>query len=127
MESPRIFLVILIGFLSVGTVVKRKDGIEMTRTDPVAYAEKQKEEREGKKGPPAPSLKIYPKEKFLVEGPVEKGKEEVEEPPQPEEESLDWDTWFEEEEEPESESEEDFKDKGLADDTSDILAPHSLT
>lgn len=72
----RIFLILGMGFLSLGTVVKKKDPIQMTQTDPVGYQEKLKEEEGGKKGPPAPTLELFPKERFLIEGPVEKGKKE---------------------------------------------------
>jgi hypothetical protein len=58
-------------------VVQKKDGIQLTQTDPVAYQEKAKEEIEGKKGPPAPFLELFPKEKFLAEGPMEETKEEI--------------------------------------------------
>lgn len=70
----RVLFVIGLGFLLMGTVVKRKNAIQMTQTDPVSVQEKLKEDAEGKKGPPAPSLKLFPKERFLIEGPMEKGK-----------------------------------------------------
>ena len=71
--APLIFLLLGIAFLSVGTVVKKKDPILETQTGPISYSEKAKEQVEGKKGPPVPTLELYPKERFLVEGPVEKG------------------------------------------------------
>lgn len=61
-----------IGFLCTGTVVKRKNAIQMTQTDPVGVNEALKEQEEGKKGPPVPTLKLFPKERFLIEGPVNK-------------------------------------------------------
>jgi len=117
-----------IGFLSLGTVVKRKDAIELTKTDPIAYEQKKKEEAEGKKGPPVPALKLYPREKFQVEPPVgkEKEREETEKETGPEEEPLDWEEWFEEEEAPElgdaddegGEPDKRVKPEGSEDDTS---------
>lgn len=93
----RTFVVILVcgvAFFSLGTVVKKKDAIQLTQTDPIAYKDKVKEEAEGKKGPPAPTLELFPKEKFLVEGPVgELDKASL----TPEEEE--WELWLGEEEE----------------------------
>lgn len=73
-ESLFFFSVLAVAFLSLGTVIKKKDPVLETQTGPIGYAEKAKEEAEGKKGPPAPTLELYPKERFLAEGPVEKGK-----------------------------------------------------
>lgn len=73
-ESLFFFFVLAVAFLSLGTVVKKKDPVLETQTGPIGYAEKAKEEAEGKKGPPVPTLELYPKERFLAEGPVEKGK-----------------------------------------------------
>jgi len=88
-----IFLLVLgISLLSLGTVVQKKDGIQLTQTDPIAYVEKAKEEAEGKKGPPVPSLKLFPRERFLAEGPVD----ETEEAVSTEEEAL-FEFWEEEE------------------------------
>ena len=85
----RIFLLIALGLLSVGTVVKRKDAIRLTQTDPVSYKEKLKEEEAGKKGPPAPTLELFPKERFLAEGPVEKGKPAELQPEEAPDDTLD--------------------------------------
>lgn len=88
----RTFVAILvcgIALLSLGTVVKKKDAIELTQTDPIAYQEKLKEEAEGKKGPPVPTLVLFPREKFLAEGPVT-GPEEARE-------EEEWELWLEEE------------------------------
>jgi len=73
-QGVRICLVFVIAGLSMGTVVKKQDAIRDTQTNPVAYSEKLKEEAEGKKGPPVPTLELFPKHRFLVEGPVEKEK-----------------------------------------------------
>lgn len=101
-----LLLISAIAFVSLGTIAKRKDPIELTQTDPASAKEKLKEEAEGKKGPPAPTLELFPKERFLSEGPVEKEKEEVEEEEwvSGEEENLDF--WFGEESEEGKDGEE---------------------
>lgn len=92
------FFILIAAFLSLGTVVERKSAIQRTQTDPIAYEEKKKEEKEGKKGPPVPSFRLFPREKFLIEGPIGKGKPEaIKEERVTEEELEDWDFWFEEE------------------------------
>lgn len=63
-----------LGLISVGTVVKKKDAIELTQTDPASYQEKAKEQAEGKKGSPSPAIRLYPQERFLTQGPFEKEK-----------------------------------------------------
>ena len=70
------FVVLILGmaFGNLGAVVKKKNPILATQTDPVGYQDKVKEEEEGKKGPPVPSLNLFPKEAFLSDGPVGKVK-----------------------------------------------------
>ncbi len=104
-QSLSFLFVVGIAFLSMGTVLKKKDPIVETQTGPVGYSEKAKEEAEGKKGPPAPALELYPKERFLVEGPVEKGKGA----PSVKEEEAETELWLEEGEE--------FKPPAQKDDT----------
>lgn len=118
--SKRFLAVLLVGitFLSLGVVVKKKDSIQNTQTDPIAYQEKVRQEAEGKKGPPVPTLELFPKENFLGEGPVEEFKVGSENLGQPAE---NYPAWFEEEE-PEDTSaaqeeepgygEEEIKDEG---------------
>jgi len=108
-QSLSFLFVVGIAFLSMGTVLKKKDPIVETQTDPVGYSEKAKEEAQGKKGPPVPRLELYPKERFLVEGPVEKKKGV---PSEPEETEID--LWLEEEgmEEGEIGEEEGLWDEG---------------
>lgn len=65
-----ILLLLVIALLAMGAVLKKKDPVLETQTGPVGYSEKAKEEAEGKKGPPVPTLELYPKERFLVEAPV---------------------------------------------------------
>lgn len=62
-------------FLSIGAVAKKQDPITLTQTDPVAFKEKQKEEAEGKKGPPSPTLEFFPRQRFLSEAPVASSKQ----------------------------------------------------
>lgn len=107
----RTFVVILvcgIAFFSLGTVVKKKDAIQLTQTDPIAYKDKVKEEAEGKKGPPAPTLELFPKEKFLAEGPVGKLDQAALTP-----EEEEWELWLGEEEE---KGEAEFKPSQKTDD-----------
>lgn len=65
------FMILGMSLLSLGTVVQKKDPIQLTQADPVGYQEKLKEEMEGKKGPPAPTLELFPKERFLVQSPMD--------------------------------------------------------
>ena len=76
MPIKKILLLIIVGMglLSLGTVIKKKDKIQDTQTDPVAYEQKMRQEAEGKKGPPAPTFNLFPRENFLEEGPMEKSK-----------------------------------------------------
>lgn len=101
------FLIFGIGFLSLGAIAKKKDAVQLTQTDPIAYQEKLKEEEEGKKGPPAPTLELFPKERFLADPPVEHSKEVA-----PEEAPDERDLWLEEEG-------EEFKLEEETDDTSE--------
>lgn len=119
MKKPFRVILLVVGtsFLSLGTVVQRKDAIRRTQTDPVSYKEKVKEEVEGKKGPPAPTLDLFPKERFLYEGPVEKAKQPAATPAQEETEF-----WLDENEEKapidkEGLEEGEFKLEGETDDT----------
>ena len=86
------FVVLILAFLSLATVKKNQDPIVNTQTDPVTYAQKQQEEKEGKKGPPVPRMDLFPKEQFLVEAPVVKPKEADEIPSEEDE----FDLWFDE-------------------------------
>ena len=71
-KVTRLFLLFGTALLLMGTVVQKKDPIQKTQTDPVSAGDVLKQEAEGKKGAPAPSMNLFPKERFLVEGPVEK-------------------------------------------------------
>lgn len=94
MKNFVLILVCGIALLSLAAVVKKKDAIQLTQTDPIAYKDKVKEEAEGKKGPPAPTLELFPKEKFLAEGPVAKSDKASLTP-----EEEEWELWLGEEEE----------------------------
>lgn len=103
----RTLMIVGIGILCLGMVVKKKSPLQLTQTDPIGYEQKAKEEAEGKKGPPAPTLELVPRQRFLSEGPVDKALE----PEEGEEFKLSYetdDTWegFEGEEWPEFEEEE---------------------
>lgn len=65
------FLILSAGLFSMGAVTKKQDPITLTQTDPVGYQEKKKEETEGKKSPPLPSMEFFPKERFLLDPPVD--------------------------------------------------------
>ena len=67
-------MILSLGFLSSAAVLKKKDAIQDTQTDPTTYQVKLKEHTEGKKGPPAPTFELFPKQGFLAEGPMEKPK-----------------------------------------------------
>ena len=67
-------LILAVGFLSSASVLKKRDAIQDTQTEPTTYQAKVKEHTEGKKGPPAPTFELFPKQRFLVEGPMEKPK-----------------------------------------------------
>ena len=119
------FFFLTLSFLSLGAVVQKKGPVLKTQTDPVSYAEVAKEEAEGKKGPPAPTFELFPKEHFLVDDPVELSKT-----PAAVEEETGTDFWFEEDTtEPPSEvpSDVSFKQEGKPDDTlSDSVKEESL-
>ena len=109
MNWLRVCCIFGLALLTMGTVIQRKTAIQKTQTDPIAYEQKQKEEAEGKKGPPVPAFKLFPKERFFTEPPVEKGKTAVE-PSAEEMEEREWGFWFEE-------GEEEFKPDKESDDT----------
>ena len=96
--------VLVLGLLFSGSIFKKKDAVTLTQTDPIGYQEKQKEEAEGKKGAPAPEIRLYPEAGFLSEGPVNQKKEGPSADP-------DAETWWQEEEE--------FKPNYDSDDTSE--------
>ncbi|MBN1688799.1 MAG: hypothetical protein JW893_06830 [Candidatus Omnitrophica bacterium] len=110
-------LVVIVGLFHMGTVRKKEDPIRNTQTDPVAYKAKQEELKDGPKGAPAPSLKFYEKEEFLIEPPMKdqgigRGEEVLDEFVESwEDETLDYeegtleeDWWFEEWDEEETAS-----------------------
>ncbi len=84
----------LAGFLSLAAVTKKPNAILDTQADPVSYQEIQKEETEGKKGPPVPSMNLFPKQNFMTDGSVEEPKEDSVAPLI--EEDADLDLWLEE-------------------------------
>lgn len=113
---PRFSFFVLVAFLSVGAIAKKQDPILKTQTDPVDYREKQKEEREGKKGPPVPTIELFPRQRFLVEGPVQKTKR-----PSVSREKAETELWLEEDEGEES---DEFKLEVETDDTWEAQKNH---
>lgn len=107
------FLVVA-GFANLGTIRKKEDPILKTQTDPITHKQKMEEVKDGEKGAPLPSFRLYEKPHFLSEPPVETPKVEtvtqkdlIPETGEPipedlegvEEEPLLEDWWFEEDEE----------------------------
>ena len=88
----------------MGAIAKKQDPIVATQTDPIDYKEKQKEEKEGKKGPPVPSIDLFPRRRFLMEGPVDKMKAA---PPPAERQTAE--LWLEEGAEEPTEEGDEFK------------------
>ncbi len=59
--------------MSLGVIRKKDDPILRTQTDPISYQQKMEEEKDGKKGAPAPSFAFYKKSRFLTEPPMTAG------------------------------------------------------
>ena len=122
MKRTTLFLILGIALLSLGTVIKRKNAVQQTQTDPVDYEQKRQETMEGKKGPPVPAIDLYPRERFLEQEPVEASKE-APVPPTESEGRL----WVEEEKQEENQEEqpqeqwnwEDLKEQPEVDDMGD--------
>ena len=122
MKRTTLFLILGIALLSLGTVIKRKNAVQQTQTDPVDYEQKRQETTEGKKGPPVPAIELYPRARFLEQEPVEKSKGTLV-PPTESEDRL----WVEEERQegnqegqPEEQwNWEDLKEQPEVDDTGD--------
>ena len=55
--------------MHTATVRKREDPILLTQTDPIAYKDKLEETKDGEKGAPMPSMKLYPNQRFLTAPP----------------------------------------------------------
>lgn len=68
--SGFLFIIFCLTFLT-GTIRKQDDPIRNTQTDPILHKQKMEEIKDGEKGAPTPSWKLYPKEKFLAKSPVE--------------------------------------------------------
>ncbi len=69
-------LICLAAVLNLAAVRKKEDPILLTQTNPIAYKDKLEETKDGEKGPPSPTYKFYPRNKFLTEPPVETEPEE---------------------------------------------------
>ena len=53
--------------INLGTIRKKENPILKTQTNPIAWKDKLEEIKDGVKGPPAPSWKLYPKSRFQTE------------------------------------------------------------
>ena len=62
---------VISSLLNLGTIKKADDPILKTQTDPISYKQKMEEEKDGPKGAPTPSFKLYPKEGFMTDPAVE--------------------------------------------------------
>jgi len=69
-------MIVVIGFLNSGTIRKKEDPILKTQTDPITYKQKMEEMKDGPKGAPTPSFKLFPKENFMSDPSVGAAKEE---------------------------------------------------
>lgn len=101
-----------LAFLSLAAVTKKQNPILDTQTDPVSYQEKQREEAEGRKGPAAPTLEFFPRQRFLTDAPVAGSKTAPAESDKGEESDLD--LWLEEDE---AAGGDEFKEELQSDDT----------
>ena len=63
--------------LNMGTIRKKPNPILKTQTDPIAYKDKLEEIKDGIKGPPSPVWKLYARNGFLTEAPVDSNKDGV--------------------------------------------------
>lgn len=72
MNQKQLFFILIIGLaaLNVATIRREEDPIRKTQTDPIAYQQKLEEEKGGKKGPLAYSMKYNPSDAFLTATPV---------------------------------------------------------
>lgn len=64
--------VFVISILNMGTVLKKDNPIQKTQTDAIAHKQKMEEIKDGEKGAPTPSHRLYARSEFLTEAPYEK-------------------------------------------------------
>ncbi len=97
--NRRLLFFIFVGVLAgihVGTVRRTDDPIRNTQTDGIAYQQKLEEEKDGKKGPLAYSVKYNPSDTFFVDPPFnEKEKSAAKEKAVPEKPAALSDWWEE--------------------------------
>ena len=70
-------LVLMGTILNLGSIRKQEDPITKTQTEPISLKQKMEEMKDGPKGAPTPSFKLYPKEGFQIEPPVAHAEEEI--------------------------------------------------
>ena len=58
---------------NMGAIRKKDDPIAKTQTEAILFKQKLEELKDGPKGAPAPVWKLYPKQRFLADGPVKEG------------------------------------------------------
>jgi len=105
-----IVLIVGIGLLNAGTLLKKENPIRRTQTDPIKYEDKMKElGGKAPKGAPRPSFEYYFRRLFLTDFPFFKKKEEPGEVLHLEDSKELTETWVESEDDPKTaESEADW-------------------
>ncbi len=63
--------------LNSATIRRKPDPILKTQAEPISYAQKLEETKDGVKGAPTPSFKLFPKENFMADPAVGAVKEET--------------------------------------------------
>ena len=74
-------MIAAVWLLNSGTIRRKPDPVLKTQTDPISYNQKMEETKDGVKGAPMPSFKLFPKENFMADSSVEGAKEEIEQDP----------------------------------------------
>jgi hypothetical protein len=88
--------VLVLGGLNIGAILRSEDPIRDTETSPISYKQKMEEDKDGKKGPLAYSVKYNPRDTFLTTSPVGSKKEESKPASKPEETVPGGTNWWEE-------------------------------
>lgn len=83
-KKETFFLIVMIasvGLLNSGTIRRKPDPVVKTQTDPISYKQKMEETKDGVKGAPLPSFKLFPKENFMADPSVGEAQEETPQDP----------------------------------------------
>ena len=101
--------IVITSLMNLATIRKKEDPITKTQTSPIALNDKIQELKEGPKGAPTPSFRLYDKSKFFTDSPVDQKETKEEKQSQdeitelgrlsPEEEFQEEDWWMDEEDE----------------------------